>query len=132
MISSAPHGFPLRLPPLLSRMIPASPMPIPSHSSLRVRIPNRRLKQRVNSGTVATTTAAIPDGTFWCSATVTAPFPTASNRKPISAALSSGRRGGSLWPRSSKNVINNTPAEKKRIPAIINGGQLSTPIRMTK
>ncbi|MNR46152.1 hypothetical protein D3C85_1650830 [compost metagenome] len=63
-INTAPHGLPLRFPPLLSRIIPASPMPMPIHSSLRVRMPNRRLKHSVNSGTVATTTAAIPDGTF--------------------------------------------------------------------
>ncbi len=131
-ISSAPHGFPLRLPPLLSRIMPAIPMAIPSHSSLRVLMPNRRLKQRVNRGTVATTTAAIPEGTFWCSATVTKPFPTASNRMPIRAALRSGRSGGSLWPRRNKNASRSTPAERKRTPAIIRGGQLSTPIRITK
>lgn len=132
MIRTAAQGFPLRLPPLFSRMIPTSPIAMPSHSSLRVRIPKRRLKQSVNSGTVATTTAAMPDGTFWCSATVTAPLPTASSSRPIRAALSRGRRGGSLWPRSNKNAISSTLAVRKRIPAIISGGQLSTPIRMTK
>ncbi|MNE23739.1 hypothetical protein D3C80_1170090 [compost metagenome] len=63
-INSAPHGLPLRLPPLLSKIIPARPMPMPIHSSLRVRMPNKRLKHSVNRGTVATTTAAMPDGTF--------------------------------------------------------------------
>ena len=63
MIRTAAQGFPLRLPPLFSRMIPTSPIAMPSHSSLRVRIPKTRLKQSVNSGTVATTTAAMPDGT---------------------------------------------------------------------
>ncbi|SQC90745.1 Uncharacterised protein [Cedecea neteri] len=53
---------------------------MPSHSSLRVLMPNRRLKQRVNSGTVATITAAMPEGTCWCSATVTQPLPTAKQK----------------------------------------------------
>ena len=58
-IRIAPHGLPLKFPPLLSMMIPASPMAIPTHSSLRVLMPNRRLKHRVKRGTVATTTAAM-------------------------------------------------------------------------
>ncbi|SYQ90232.1 Uncharacterised protein [Klebsiella pneumoniae] len=36
---------------------------MPSHSSLRVAMPKKRLKHKVNSGTVATITAAMPEGT---------------------------------------------------------------------
>ncbi|MDA2019266.1 hypothetical protein PDM95_27130, partial [Bacillus cereus] len=42
------------------------------------------------------------------------------------------RKGGSLCPRISKKLVNKTPAERKRTAAIINGGQLSTPMRITK
>ena len=66
------------------------------------------------------------------SAIVTNPFPTASSSRPIRAAFIIGRSGGSLCPRSSRKASSSTPAERKRMPAIISGGQLSTPMRMTK
>ncbi|MNT12905.1 hypothetical protein D3C72_1478530 [compost metagenome] len=116
----------------MSNTIPTRPNAIPAHSSLVLRMPQNRLKNRVNSGTVATITAAIPEGTCWCSATVTRPLPTASNKIPIVPAASHCLRVGNAWPRNAKKLNSTMPATKKRIPAIISGGQLSTPRRITK
>ncbi|MNC59888.1 hypothetical protein D3C75_1097270 [compost metagenome] len=62
-INSAPVGLPTRLLPVLSNTMPTRPRAMPVHSSLVLRIPQNMLKHRVNSGTVATITAAMPEGT---------------------------------------------------------------------
>ncbi|KMQ82775.1 hypothetical protein RF55_21917 [Lasius niger] len=131
-ISSAPVGLPTRLLPVLSSTMPTNPSAMPAHSSLVLRMPHNRLKQRVNSGTVATITAAMPDGTCWCSATVTRPLPTASSRMPMAPAASHCFGVVSAWPRQARKLNSTMPASRKRIPAIISGGHCSTPRRMTK
>ncbi|CQR19037.1 Uncharacterised protein [Yersinia enterocolitica] len=93
-INIAPSGLPNKLLPVLSNIIPTNPRAIPDHSSLVLRIPHNILKHKVNNGTVATITAAIPEGTCWCSAMVTNPLPIANNKIPIALAPIHWRKVG--------------------------------------
>ncbi|MCY1250645.1 hypothetical protein D9M72_643020 [compost metagenome] len=87
---------------------------------------------RVNSGTVAIASAATPDATPQCSATVTPPLPQLSRRMPIIPPLTHSRAVGQGAPRQRIQANISAPATRKRQPAISIGGQDSTPTRIAR
>jgi len=81
---------------------------------------------------VATSRAAIPDGTY-CSPTVTPPLPTASMAAPMISAERHWRRlGRSLRrsPRRTASAYIRPPAMRNRTDAISSGGMVSMATRM--
>jgi len=81
---------------------------------------------------IATASAATPDDTPVCSATLTAPLPKVSSKMPILAAAFHCTQVGAGTPRQRRKPYITAPAAKKRIPPSISGGQYSTPIRITR
>jgi hypothetical protein len=105
---------------------------MPAHSSPVLRWPQNRPNSKVKSGTEATASAATPEATPACSASVTPPLPQASNRKPIMPAAFHCFQLGIGAPRKRMKANRMEPAMVKRTPAIINGGQVSMPMRMAR
>ena len=86
----------------------------------------------MNTGTTATRSAAIPDGTR-CSAQLTAPLPPSSNRAPLINPTRHSTRFGHAAP-SRKRAHNSTisPARTNRALAISSGGSVCTAKRMAR
>ncbi len=81
--NAAPIGLDCRVLPMLSMAMPTIPRITPAHSSRVLRAPQKYPHSRVNRGTVATASAATPDDTPVCSATLTPPLPKVSSKMPI-------------------------------------------------
>src|SRR5450830_504932 len=128
----APVGLDCRLEPMLSIAMPIIPSTTPAHSRRVLRAPQKYPHSKVNNGTVATASAATPEATPVCSATVTAPLPKVSSKMPILAAAYHCTHVGAGAPRQRKKPYIANPATKNRIPPSISGGQYSTPIRITR
>ncbi|MNN64377.1 hypothetical protein D3C81_1798160 [compost metagenome] len=112
--------------------MPISPSTIPAHSRRVLRAPQKYPHSKVNSGTVATAKAATPEATPVCSATLTAPLPHASSKIPMIPAAFHCAQVGAGAPRQRRKAYIKVPAMTKRIPASNNGGQYSTPMRITR
>ncbi len=97
------------------------------------RIPPGRSQSNItsHSDTVATSNAAIPEGTV-CSAQLTPPFPTNSNMKPVTAAVHQCAPVGRILLFRRKTPYSTSPAVTWRIPTKINGGNDSRPTRIAK
>src|SRR5450755_559331 len=67
-----------------------------------------------------------------CSAYAVPPIPPPSINVPTSNALPHWRRVGSVVPRASCHAINNTPAHKKRVAIMKNGGNPARAKRITR
>ena len=89
----------------------------------------------IQSGTVATSSAANPDE-MYCSPKLTPPLPPASSSPPTISAASHCRRPGrsvpSTSPRRIEKMYSSTPAMRKRIDAISSGGIVSIAIRIAR
>ncbi|MNX93073.1 hypothetical protein D3C86_1252460 [compost metagenome] len=112
--------------------MPISPSTIPAHSRRVLRAPQKYPQSKVNNGTVATANAATPDATPVCSATLTAPLPHASSKIPMIPAAFHCAQVGAGAPRQRRKAYISVPAITKRMPASSNGGQYSTPMRITR
>ena len=117
---------------MLSMAMPMIPSSTPAHSNRVLRAPQKNPHSKVNSGTVATASAATPDDTPICSATLTPPLPTVSNKMPIIPAAFHCGQVGAGTPRHLRKPYINAPAVQNRIPASNSGGQYSTPMRITR
>ena len=82
-------------------------------------------------GTDATMSAAILDGTH-CSAQTTPPLPPINSRAPTIAATRHSARVGHGTPRACDQSASTTPATRKRMPAMRNGGIVSIAKRMAR
>ncbi len=93
-----------------------------------------RPKIAIQTGTIATSRAAIPDGTV-CSPQATMPIPPPRSRAPTIALSRHSRRLGA-WnerpPRATDQVSRISPASTKRIAAMRNGGIVSTAIAIPR
>src|SRR6266446_10159806 len=102
---------------------PTNPPNKPSQTSGvgRAAVPLSQPSSAISIGTVATSNAANPVGTHF-SDMVTPPFPPKSKQAPIISAVHHVDPSGfgAPWNRAAVYMI--TPAEKKRTPAIRNGG----------
>jgi hypothetical protein len=76
----------------------------------------------IQSVTVATSSAAIPDGTV-CSAQQTPPFPADKSNTPVIAAVLHWSALGRMPVFQRKSGYSTNPTEKCRMPARINGGK---------
>ena len=111
---------------------PAEPSAIPARTAPR-GIRRRRIAS-INTkdiGSVATTSAATPDG-IECSAQTSPPEPQTKSRKPVTAAPPHSRRDGRGVPEASAQTYITTPARKKRTPCVKNGGSVSIEKRMPR
>ena len=95
------------------------------------RLPPKRSQSKVTiqTGTVAMSSAAIPDGTY-NSAQHTRPLPPSSMNVPITAADFHCAAVGRGVPRKRTKAYINAPATRKRTAAIRNGGSVSTAKRI--
>jgi hypothetical protein len=88
-------------------------------------------KSTIHIGTVETRSAVMLDETC-CSAHVTPPFPTKSNNVPMIAADRHSILVGGFAPRKRAQPYKRRPAIMNRVPAIMNGGMVSTPKRIAR
>jgi hypothetical protein len=116
-----------------STTIPAKPNTIPNSTRADGLCPFGRSQSTItiHSVTVATSSAAIPDGTV-CSAQHTPPFPTISSSTPVIAAVLQCSAVGRMPVRHRKSGYNTNPTERCLMPARISGGNDCTPILMAK
>src|SRR5882724_10910528 len=135
--TAAPRGSTRSEPPRCagptSSARPANPISSPVVTLATGRIPPGRSQSKItsHSDTVATSSAAIPDGTV-CSAQLTPPFPTNSNMKPVTAAVHQCAFVGRIPVFRWKIAYSAAPAIRWRIPASTNGGNDSIPTRIAK
>ena len=122
-----------------SRTRPTKPSVTPANVQSGGRSPVAERNSTTSSGTVATSSAAIPDGTATPggpdSASTTRPLPPASRSTPTSAAEPSCRRStrSAPGPRRSRSTTARTrPATANRRAADSSGGSVSTAIRMAR
>src|SRR5882724_9588026 len=112
---------------------PPNPSRSPNVTLATGRIPPGRSQSKITShnDTVATKSAAIPEGTV-CSAQLTPPFPINSSIKPVTAAVHQCAPVGRIPVFRRKTAYSTSPAVTWRIPAKMNGGNDSIPTRIAK
>jgi len=114
---------------------PAKPTTIPTTASRGSRsLRTTRPSTAIQTGIIATSSAAMPDGIV-CSPHATMPMPPPSSSAPTIVESRSSRRVGRLIvPRSrtATQVRRIRPAEPNRAAAIRNGGMVWTPTAMAR
>jgi hypothetical protein len=85
----------------------------------------------IQIGTVATSTAARPDGTC-CSDHTTPPLPPRKSRPPVTTAHVQFVRVGVGAPRARAHAYSTAPATRKRTPAMRKGGSVSMAYAMAR
>jgi hypothetical protein len=114
---------------------PASPTAIPATASRGNRSPrNTRPRTATQTGIIAISSAAIPEGTV-CSPHATRPIPPPRRRAPTTNMSRHSRPDGHAKPRPSRRIDQAKrarPAVRNRVAAMVNGGIVSTAIRMPR
>src|ERR1700693_1552307 len=116
-----------------SKAIPTKPSSKLTNTRGTGRVPRGLSQSRITSQSdiVATSSAAIPEGTF-CSAQLSPPFPMHSSDTPVTAAVHQFPAVGRIPVLIRKIGYRISPTSECRIAAIANGGKLSIAIRIPR